>query len=604
MASLGAAIAAAVAMAMVSVAPVVAFADDAAGTPPAPKQTGTVSVSGNMRFSSMSYDGSVAMMHEADSEDGGDAVVSFKDRKVTPIAGQGMITPDAKFVFFIDAASKGLKMLDVATGKVSDLPGDVAGMELAGATGDRVLLSRDDSVVVYDVAAQRLRTTTDFSNTAPSDTFNIRIPSTDLSRMFIIDDYVSTSPKLLTYDLDTGKQTDAKTISGMPSDAEMSTLQADSLTTNDKAVVVSTYMASAQSVAPRVFRLGLDDAKMTPLADGAYMTGESNFFSGNVNPAIPAVPYVLVVPGADGEFNSDPIPADAKSVQVFDVAANKVVRTVKLPAALREQGNIFLGLSDDGNFALNYKLEDPLKWQTVDLATGNVASVQLDLAGDFAETEDSDCWVSWDGSMFVTAKWDSSTNATTVKVYATGVGGTVKPEPSGRAWTVALPMLGRISVWWVIGAAAGLVVLIAAIVIIVMLAHRRRARKALQDQPVPPAQPAAPLVPQVQPAQSPDQPLAPAVPTFPAGPVPQATVPVAPPASPVAPTDIVSPGSPAPATVLPPAVNAPASPAASVPVASAVPAPAPDVRFCTQCGARITSAKARFCPNCGSALEG
>lgn len=588
-------------MAMISVAPSVAFADDAAGTPPTPKQTGTVSVSGNMRFSSMSYDGSVAMMHEADSEDGGDAVVSFKDGKVTPIAGQGMITPDAKFVFFIDAASKGLKMLDVATGKVSDLPGDVAGMELAGATGDRVLLSRDDSVVVYDVAARRLRTTTDFSSTAPSDTFNIRIPSVDLSRMFIIDDYVSTSPKLLTYDLDTGKQTDAKTISGMPSDAEMSTLQADSLTTNDKAVVVSTFLKGA-GASQRVFRLGLDDAKMTPLADGAYMTGESNFFSGNVNPAIPAVPYMLVVPGADGEFNIDSIPADAKSAQVFDVAANKVVRTVKLPAALREKGNIFLGLSDDGNFALNYKLEDPLKWQTVDLATGNVASVQLDLAGDFAETEDSDCWVSWDGSMFVTAKWDSSTNATTVKVYATGVGGTVKPEPSGRAWTVALPMLGRISVWWIIGAAAGLVVLIAAIVIIVILARRRRARKALQGQPVPPTQPAAPLVPQVQPAQSPDQPLAPTVPTFPAGPIPQAAVPVAPPTSPVAPTGIVPPGSPAPAAVLPPAVNVPASPAASVPVASAVPAPAPEVRFCTQCGARITSAKARFCPNCGSAL--
>lgn len=556
------------------------------GTPPTPKQTGSVSVNGNAMFGSISYDGSVAVMYEekqdSDSKNSSYVVVSFKDSKVTPITGKGVISPDAKSVFFVDAAGKGLKMLDVSTGKITDLPGDVTGMSVSAATGDLVLLSRggegndsDDKgdVAVYDVAARRLGPITDLVCATEG---RCIIPSTDLSRMFVIETAGrttagKTASKLWTYDLKTGKQIDAKEISGMPSDAA-GPFQVRSSSLGDKAVVVSAYIdsgnkAGARSRSTRMLRLGLDDAKITPLADGAYMTGLPTYRRQIVNPANPSIPYALVIAGADGDitYGVDPLPDGAQSVQVFDVAANKVVRTVPVPAALQGKG-VFLGLSDDGQFALQCVMDDTLTWQTVDLATGGMASVQLDLAGDFAENTGSDFEVSGDGSTFVTAKWDTGANATTLKVYATGVGGTVKPAASaGGAWSVAIPGLGGINVWWIIGAVAGLIVLI---VVVALLLRGRHARKAGRAGSA---------------AGSAGRGVAAADATGLNG-----LAPIAQPIQPVTSVTQATPKRPALAAPAPPIIVSPAVPA---------------VRFCTECGTRVTRPDAKFCPGCGHPLN-
>ncbi|WP_169275655.1 zinc-ribbon domain-containing protein [Bifidobacterium moraviense] len=576
-----------VALMMAAVALIVApTAAWAAGAPPVPQQRGNVNLKNyeDVAVNGISDDGSVAVIYASNVASGSSTyfMVTLNDVSITELAGAGVISTDGKQVYFVDTDSGKLKAADVASKQITTLNGSVGGSEyVVGATADRVLISDYSGSGVtlntYDVKQQRVTATTKISSSSA-----MLGVAPDYSHVFAVEPSSSgSSATLQAYDLTTGQSSPAQQITG-PSGIDYSNLSVLSTLVDGKALLVSSYSSSAS--AALYYRLDVTNGRLTYLSDHPYTL--------TTNRSYTEARYVLGFDGPAGDpangVNLSKV-SDASSMSVYDIAAGRAAWTTSIPAGIDakfESGN-YLGLTNDGKHMLVASQTGTSGGSLISMDTKTGATSEVRIPDEISGGYGGAAMLSGDGATVVvaTTKGDDSQ----LLIFSTGVG--------GSPWT-------KVETWLMV--AAGSLAVIVLIVVAIILLRKHGARKAVAGAPIAPRTSAGYAQPQsAQPAPSAQSYAAASAPaqavSVPAQSAPRHAASAAPtPASPSAPTVPATPAVPtvAPASVAP----APTSAVAPAPDQSASDQSAPAVRFCTECGTRVTRPTAKFCPGCGHPL--
>ncbi|MBW3081219.1 zinc ribbon domain-containing protein [Bifidobacterium saguinibicoloris] len=585
----------------------------AAGAPPTPVQSGSAVMQGAMNVMEVSQDGSLAIAERIDSDAQSWYLVSLPNLKTTPIGGEGVIARDSSAAFFIDAGTHTLNRMDASTKHVTKLSGDMTAYKVDTATRDRVLLRKDDdngsSYAVYDVSKQHLVTLD-----LPTDS-TIR-PGSDLSRLFVVAKEMKgakTEYTLRTYNSSTGKQTDSKVITA-PEGFDLHDMVVGAphanMTEGDKAMFI-TYLVrdrngSGKVLNQKIYRLGLDDAKVTPLVKGTAFAETDPFGPSS---------YVLAYSkgyGPSGSTGTGSGPVSGSQWTLVDVTTGKAIRHGTVPSyhpgddEYLKYSGVFLGFSHDGAYVFRYQGgsgSSPLQGtflSTINLADGTLSSTKMDLPSEWGEGKGDSMKWSAKAGVFVVAASDDKAGTTTWRVYDTGTG-------TGGSGFFLWRWLRGMGVWDIVMVAAVALAVIAAIVVTVIMVIRRRRYGSGHGKTETSEPPHADMPPVPEPVPTPvPEPLPVPMPVSASetsaetAAAARRTVPVpmpVPPAPSMPPMPTAT-GTASPATASP--ATASSTPMQVSPVSPVSPISPSTSRFCARCGAALGNRPARFCPQCGS----